>query len=172
MSADMLALFRRISVGVYIVGVAHGAERDAFTAAALMQASYDPLLLALAINPQHASYRLLRDSGTFAVSVLGRDQMQLARRFGGVVQDGTDKMTSVSWRLGERGAPILEGALAFFDCTVQTDNVAGDHRLVLGLVTDGAILTHDGSPLLYADTANMDGSAVLFPASFNASPRS
>src|SRR3984957_1056455 len=168
MSTDMLALFRRITVGVYIVGVAHGAERDAFTASGLMHVSYDPLLLALAINPQHASYRLMRDSGEFAVSVLAHNQMQLARRFGSAIPDGTDKMTSVPWGRRQRGIPILEDSLAFFDCTVQTDNPAGDHHIVLGLVTGGAILTHDGSPLLYADTANMDGSAALYPASFSA----
>jgi hypothetical protein len=33
MSGSIAALFKRLTQGVYVVGVAHGEERDAFTAA-------------------------------------------------------------------------------------------------------------------------------------------
>ena len=39
----------------------HGEARNAFTAAWVMQVSFDPLLLALSINPHHSSYRLLKE---------------------------------------------------------------------------------------------------------------
>ncbi|MGA2365499.1 MAG: flavin reductase family protein [Steroidobacteraceae bacterium] len=164
MSADIVALFRRITLGVYIIGVAHETKQDAFTAAAVIQASYDPLLLALAINPKHASYRLLHAGGYFTVSVLAHNQLGLARRFGASVQDDPDKMLSVSWRRGHGGTPILADALGFFDCSVRAEHAAGDHRIVLGEVTDGAILVPAASPLLYADTDDMDGSAALYPS--------
>ena len=51
-------LVKRLTQGVYVVGVAHGEKRNAFTAAWIMQVSFDPLLLALSINPQHSSYQL------------------------------------------------------------------------------------------------------------------
>jgi flavin reductase (DIM6/NTAB) family NADH-FMN oxidoreductase RutF len=171
MSAEIVALFRRITLGVYIIGVAHETEQDAFTAAALMQASYDPLLLALAINPEHASYRLLQAGGSFTVSVLARNQLRLARRFGVSVKDDPDKMLGVSWRRGHGGAPILADALGFFDCSVQAQHSAGDHRIVLGQVRDGAILVPAGPPLLYADTDDMDGSAALYPSRLAADTR-
>jgi flavin reductase (DIM6/NTAB) family NADH-FMN oxidoreductase RutF len=57
--SEIHALFRRLSSGVYVIGVADGERRDAFTAAWVMQVSYDPLLLALSINPNHASYPIL-----------------------------------------------------------------------------------------------------------------
>ena len=40
---------------------------------------------------------------------------------------------------------------------------AGDHELVLGRVVDGKILDPSATPLTYADTGQMDGSAALFP---------
>ena len=55
MSGSIAALFRRLTQGVYVVGVASGETRDAFTAAWVMQVSYDPLLLALSINANHSS---------------------------------------------------------------------------------------------------------------------
>ena len=51
----LAALFRRLTLGVYVVGVAHDGQRDAFTAAWLMQVSFEPLLLALSVNPANAS---------------------------------------------------------------------------------------------------------------------
>ena len=53
MSRSVAALFKRLTQGVYVVGVAHGEERNAFTASWVMQVSFDPLLLALSINPHH-----------------------------------------------------------------------------------------------------------------------
>ena len=57
MKRSIAALFQRLTQGVYVVGVAHGAVRNAFTAAWVMQVSFDPLLLTLSINPHHSSVR-------------------------------------------------------------------------------------------------------------------
>ena len=79
---EIAELFHRITLGVYVVGVAHDERRDALTAAWVMQASFDPPLLALGINPLNASYALLHGSGTFTVNVLKQGQLDVARRFG------------------------------------------------------------------------------------------
>jgi flavin reductase (DIM6/NTAB) family NADH-FMN oxidoreductase RutF len=168
MNPDIVALFRRLTLGVYVIGVADGSKRDAFTASSVMQASYRPLLLSIAVNPEHASYPLLHAARTFAVSVLGRDQMERARRFGtsSLSEQGADKMKGVRWRIGRLGAPILEAALGFFDCAVEAEMPAGDHRIVLGRVIDGAVLDPGGAPLAYAETHNLDNSAALYPEVF------
>ena len=77
MSGSVAALFQRLTQGVYVVGVAHGEVRNAFTAAWVMQVSFDPLLLALSINPHHSSYGLLRDGRAFSVNVLKKSQLEL-----------------------------------------------------------------------------------------------
>jgi flavin reductase (DIM6/NTAB) family NADH-FMN oxidoreductase RutF len=166
MNQAIVALFRQLTLGVYVIGVADRSKRDAFTASSVMQASYRPLLLSIAINPEHASYALLHSGRTFAISVLGRDQLQQARRFGTASLHEVDKMTGVRWRAGRFGAPILESALGFFDCTVEAEMPAGDHRIVLGRVIDGAVLVPGGIPLYYADTHNLDDSAALYPQSY------
>jgi len=55
MSGSVASLFQRLTQGVYLVGVSHEDRRNAFTAAWVMQVSFDPLLLALSINPRHSS---------------------------------------------------------------------------------------------------------------------
>jgi flavin reductase (DIM6/NTAB) family NADH-FMN oxidoreductase RutF len=78
MKRSIAALFQRLTQGVYVVGVAHGAVRNAFTAAWVMQVSFDPLLLTLSINPPHSSYLLLKEGRAFSVNVLKKGQLDLA----------------------------------------------------------------------------------------------
>ena len=160
---EVAELFHRFTQGVYVVGVADGDERDAFTAAWVMQVSFDPLLLALSINPEHASYPLLISGGGFTVNVLTVDQQDLARRFGTRSGRDENKLAGIKWRPGRTGAPILEDTLAYFDCELSGEMGAGDHELVLGRVRGGGLLHPDAAPLIYSDTGNMDGSSDLYP---------
>jgi flavin reductase (DIM6/NTAB) family NADH-FMN oxidoreductase RutF len=158
-------LFRTLSAGVYAVGAAHREQRDLFTAAWVMQVSFDPLLLGLSINPHNASYELLHAGGGFTVNVLTQDQLELARRLGTRSGRDENKLAGIRWRGGRTGAPILEDALAYFDCELTGRHAAGDHELVLGRVIGGDILRPGAAPLTYRETGNMDGSAELYPAS-------
>ena len=160
------ALFHRLSLGVYVVGVAHDEHRNAFTAAWITQASFDPLLLALSINRQNASFPLVHASGAFTVSVLKRGQTDLARQFGTRSGRDQDKLAGVRWEPGRNGAPYLSDSLAYFDCELTESLPAGDHELILGRVVGGRILDHEGVPLAYAETGDMDGSSALYPSRF------
>jgi flavin reductase (DIM6/NTAB) family NADH-FMN oxidoreductase RutF len=133
------ALFRRLSSGVYVVGATHGDQRGAFTAAWVMQVSYEPLMLALSINPQHATYPLLQASRTFTVNVLKSGALDLARRFGTRSGRDGDKLAGVAWHAAKGGAPVLDDALAYFDCEVARTVPAGDHELVVARVIDGKL---------------------------------
>jgi flavin reductase (DIM6/NTAB) family NADH-FMN oxidoreductase RutF len=164
--SEIAALFHRLSYGLYVVGVAAGDRRDGFTAAWVMQASFDPLVLALSINSSNASYELLHAGGGFTVNVLKQGQLELARRFGTRSGRNEDKLAGIRWKPGRSGAPILEEALAYFDCELSGRHRAGDHELVLGRVVDGKILAPGAAPLTYADTGDMDQSADLYPTSF------
>ena len=159
---EIAALFRRLSVGVYVIGVADGERYGAFTASWVTQVSFDPLLLALSVNPQNASYAILRAGRAFTANVLERGQLDLARRFGTSSTREHDKLAGLRWHAADNGAPILNDALAYFECELQDRHPAGDHELVVGRVVGGRILNPDAAPMLYAETGDMDGSSALF----------
>jgi flavin reductase (DIM6/NTAB) family NADH-FMN oxidoreductase RutF len=163
-SESIATLFERLTQGVYVVGVAHGAARNAFTAAWVMQVSYDPLLLALSINPQHSSYPLLEEGRAFSVNVLKKGQLDLAAHYGR--SDGSNKLASTEWTTDRFGLPLLREALAWFGCRVVSEHPAGDHRLVLGKVFDGRLLDPNAEPMSYCETGAMDGAVALFPDVF------
>jgi flavin reductase (DIM6/NTAB) family NADH-FMN oxidoreductase RutF len=161
--ADVADLFRRLNAGVYVVGVAEGERRNAFTAAWLMQVSFDPPLLALSVNPGHASYPLLVGGGGFAVSVLSHDQLHLARHFGTRSGREVDKLAGIAWRPGRTGAPILTEAVAWLECRLTERLPAGDHEIVIARPLAGELLRPDAIPLTYADTGDLDRSRELYP---------
>jgi flavin reductase (DIM6/NTAB) family NADH-FMN oxidoreductase RutF len=154
-AGDVVALFRRLTLGVYVVGVTDRQRHDAFTAAWIMQASFNPLMLAVSINPDNASYELLHATGGFTVNVLKQGQLELARRLG--------TLAGIRFRPGRLGSPILEDALAYFECELMGRTRAGDHELILGKVVAGRVLDRNAAPLTYAETGDMDGSSALYP---------
>ena len=164
MDGSIAALFQRLTLGVYVVGVAHKEARNAFTAASLMQVSFDPLLLALSINPHHSSYRLIRQGQAFSVNVLNKGQLDLAAHYGQPAV--VDKLVSTAWTTGRTGMPLLREAVAWFECQVMDEHQAGDHVLVLGKVIDGKLLDAKAEPMAYRDTGAMDGASALFPGAF------
>lgn len=157
----MNELFKCVTHGVYVIAVSDGVHCNAFTAAWVMQVSFDPPLLAISINPEHYSYHLLQEGGVCTVNVLGQHQAHIAEHFGRPHDD--DKMAGFAWQQGLSSAPVLADSLAYFDCQVSHYADAGDHKLVVCNVIAGAIL-NQGSPLLYRQTGNMDGSSELYHA--------
>jgi flavin reductase (DIM6/NTAB) family NADH-FMN oxidoreductase RutF len=165
MSDSIAALFQRLTQGVYVVGVAHGELRNAFTAAWVMQVSFDPLLLALSINPRHSSYALLKQGRAFSVNVLKKSQLDLAANFGRPAH--VDKLAVTEWMTGRTGAPLLREALAWFECQLVGELPAGDHVLMLGNVIDGKLLDSKAEPMAYREAGAMDGASALFPDTFS-----
>jgi len=152
-------LFKTLSHGVYVIGVSDGSRHNAFTAAWVMQVSFNPPLLAISINPANYSYQLLQAGGICTVNVLGQHQYAIAEHFG---RSGlADKMAGHEWLAAETGTPVLAVSLAYFDCRVTHYADAGDHKLAVCRVVAAGKL-HDGQPLLYNQTGNMDGSDRLY----------
>lgn len=164
MSDGIRDLFQRLTHGVYVVGVIDGAGRNAFTAACVMQVSYNPLLLALSVNRRHSCYGTLKRGQAFSINVLKKGQMDLAAHYARPASD--DKLASTAWTTGRTGAPLLKDALAWFECDAIADYPAGDHALVLGQVIGGEVLDDVAEPMTYRETGNLDGVAALYPKSF------
>jgi flavin reductase (DIM6/NTAB) family NADH-FMN oxidoreductase RutF len=164
MVGQIEGLFRQLTHGVYVIGVGGEGQRNAFTAAWVMQVSFKPLLLALSVNPKHSSYAILKASGLFSVNVLGSEQQALARHFGAPAS--TDKLATVAWHAGRAGVPLLDEALAYFDCRFRHECEAGDHRLVVGRVVGGEWINHEARPMSYRDIGDMDESSGLYPERF------
>ncbi|MCF6203343.1 MAG: flavin reductase family protein [Methylococcaceae bacterium] len=153
------AIFKHITQGVYVISVVKGNQKNAFTAAWVMQVSFAPPLICFSINPEHHSYKILQESGICCISVLNNEQYIEASHFGQSICK--DKMAGFQWQKTKTGSPALADSLAYFDCKVEHYANAGDHQLVICSIVDAAIL-NEGNPMLYTDTQDMDNSSELY----------
>src|SRR5579872_2077682 len=94
---------------------APGGDRLGLTATAVCSVSADPPTLLCCVNRQIAPFAAIRESGIFAVNVLGVEDRELAERFASEIQ-GEERFDIGAWTAMSTGAPVLESALATFDC--------------------------------------------------------
>lgn len=134
------AALRKIPHGVYVVGLRHDAVINAFTATWLTQVSFTPPLVVLGIRKDSHSLQMLQAGRVFSVNLLGKAQKALAEHFVKPATVFGEKLKTVAHRPGKTGAPILEDAIAHFECEVrEIADTHGDHALVIGEVVEAKV---------------------------------
>jgi flavin reductase (DIM6/NTAB) family NADH-FMN oxidoreductase RutF len=137
--------FGRFATGVTVVtarspdGKLRGVTVNSFSAVSL-----DPPLVLWSLRRNAPSLADFAASSHFAVNVLSAEQAGIAQRF---AQAHSDKFQSVAWAPGLGGCPLIDGALATFECIVERQIEGGDHVIFLGRV--GGSACRDGDPLVF-----------------------
>ncbi|SIT14105.1 NADH-FMN oxidoreductase RutF, flavin reductase (DIM6/NTAB) family [Roseivivax lentus] len=115
----------------------------AITANSFASLSLDPPLVLW--SPARASKRFapFTECTRYAIHVLAEDQGDLCHA---VARDGRALGPDVL-RTGDTGIPVIEQALARYECTRHAVHDGGDHAIVVGEVTQ--VTRREGSPLLF-----------------------
>jgi flavin reductase (DIM6/NTAB) family NADH-FMN oxidoreductase RutF len=131
---ELRGLFRDVPSPVSVVTVDVAGQAAGLTVDSLVSLSIEPPLVGVAVGRQAALHELLREAGSFAVSVLASGQEHLAQHFArGVPPIGL--WTGIETSRGELDAPLLEGALGWIECRLASELETGDHTLFVGEVT-------------------------------------
>jgi flavin reductase (DIM6/NTAB) family NADH-FMN oxidoreductase RutF len=129
---ELRTLMRRFPSGVAVVTIDLAGQRLGLTVGSLVSLSLDPPLVGVSISRFAALHELLREASGFAVSLLAAGQEALAQHFARGVPP-IALWTGIEARDGERG-PLLEGALGWVECGVESELPAGDHTIFVGAV--------------------------------------
>ncbi|WP_084153943.1 flavin reductase family protein [Simplicispira psychrophila] len=134
------------ATGVTIV-TARSAQGEliGLTASSFNSVSLTPPLVLWSLARNAASLAVFSAGSHYAINVLGACQKPLAERF---ATRGIDRWTDVEHTAGVSGAPLLQGAIATFECFNRSRYEEGDHVIFVGEVER---CTHNAgaSPLLY-----------------------
>ena len=126
--------------------------RRGLTATAVCSVSADPPTLLCCVNRQIVPYAAIRESEVFAVNVLGTKDRELAERFAGEI-NGEARFETGVWNTLKTGAPILESALANFDCRLARLEEVATHGILFGEIQAVRFQPPGTEPLLYAHGA-------------------
>jgi flavin reductase len=130
---ELQALMRRLPHGVAVVTVDAGGERLGLTLDSLVSLSVEPPLVGISVSRQAAMHELLREAGGFALSLLAAGQEDVAQHFARGVPP-IAHWHGIATRPGAAGAPLLEGALGWIECSVAAEHPVGDHTFFVGEV--------------------------------------
>jgi flavin reductase (DIM6/NTAB) family NADH-FMN oxidoreductase RutF len=120
---------------------------------AVMPCGETPPLVLVCIEREANMHRALATSRTFAVSVLSSEQEKVARHFADRRRPlGIEQFDVVDWLPGpSTDAPLIAGALAYYECDLWRTYDGGDHTIFMGRVLahsrqadQDALLFHDG----------------------------
>jgi flavin reductase (DIM6/NTAB) family NADH-FMN oxidoreductase RutF len=134
------------ATGVAVVTAVNGGEPVGMTIQSFCSLSLDPPLILLCPALSSTSWPRIEPVGRLCVNLLSDGQEGLARQF---ARSGAYKYAGVSWTpSADTGSPMLEGALAWIDCGIETIHPGGDHLVVICRVLDLAART-DRRPLMF-----------------------
>ncbi len=143
------AMMGRFATGVTVVAARLGPLLAGMTANAIASVSIDPPLLAASVSRSSETHGAIVGSHSFAVSVLSAAQQPLAECFAQPTTAAKlQRFCDAPWHEAETGSPILEGAIAFFDCRITASHPGGDHTIFIGEIV-AAGYDEAGEPLLW-----------------------
>lgn len=147
-AADFRHILGHYPTGVSVITAAHddGSPAAGMVVGTFTSVSLDPPLVAFLPDKKSSSWPQIKETGRFCVNVLGADQEALCRQFSA---RGGDKFEGVAWRPSPSRNPILEGIVAWVDCTIEQVVESGDHYIVVGRVVDLELEADDSSPLTF-----------------------
>ena len=146
-------LMARFATGVTVVAARHGPLLAGMTANAIASISVDPPLMMASVARRAETHGAIIGSHAFAISVLASDQRELADCFAQPTTAAKlTRFCDATWDEAESGSPILDGALAYYDCRLVNRFDGGDHTIFLGEIV-AAGYREDAEPLLWYASA-------------------
>jgi flavin reductase (DIM6/NTAB) family NADH-FMN oxidoreductase RutF len=137
------------ATGVTVVTVDYEGEIQGMTANAFTSVSLDPLLVLVCVDHNARTHAHLHARKRFGINVLAQDQRRISEHYARPDRDPSraEQEAGARFERTEHGTPVLQGALAFLECRLQTAQDAGDHTIFIAEVEQ--VVVRGGEPLLY-----------------------
>lgn len=140
---------RQVASSVAVITSRAGSHVNGLTATAVCSVSASPPVILVCVNKGASAEAIIAESGVFAVNFLTEEQHLVARLFSTSKLSAEERFGEGRWQAQVTGAPVLDGALASFDCIVENCIASGTHNIYFGRVVAAESLDQEG--LIYRD---------------------
>lgn len=148
--AGLRTIMGRFATGITVL-TAPGEHGHGMTANAFSSVSLEPPLVLCCVSRAARMHSAILAAQSFGVSILGADQRELARYFADWRRpSGQAQFEAVDCTPGEKtGAPLLDGSIAWLECTLRHTYEGGDHSIFVGEVVSSMRGTDQDSLVFY-----------------------
>lgn len=144
--------------GLYVVGSRAGGTYNLMTLNWATQVSFDPKTVAISVEREALTHRLIDEGRCFTLNIVSRDDRAIVRKFVKPVEADLDAHTlnGFAFHEGRTGAPVLSQALAHLDCELRESVPVGGSTLFLGEVVDAAFHGAEDTEVLRMEDTKMN----------------
>ena len=148
-SDEFRDVMARLPAGVVVVSARIGTGYRGLTASSLVSVSAEPPLVMVGLEREATTRTAVIEGKAFNVSVLARAQEFIAERFAGRAPAVDAEWREIPHRIGTNGIPLIEGCIAWLECSLLEVHAAGDHDICVGRVA--VAVQGSGDPLILWD---------------------
>ena len=142
-------VFRKLSYGVYIVSCKDKDKYTGCTVNSIMQITSSPATIALSVNHDNYTNKIITNTKKFAVSILSEESTPLSiGTFGFRSGRDFDKFSVIPYEIVDE-MPIIKDACAYLICEIKDKIETSTHSVFIAEVTNGDVL-NDKTPMTYA----------------------
>jgi flavin reductase (DIM6/NTAB) family NADH-FMN oxidoreductase RutF len=143
--------FRRamgcFATGVTIITVDLDGEVHGMTANAFASVSLDPPLVLVCVDHAARTHAHLHARKRFGVNVLAVEQRAISEYYAQPAEEQVGQQAVARFDRTIHGTPVLQGALTYLECRLQSAHDAGDHTIFIADVEE--LTVRPGEPLLF-----------------------
>ena len=141
---DHSQVLKQFPYGLYLLGASRNGHPLVILANWVMQVSFSPPMVAVAIEVESKMHQYITDSRHFSVNVLPMGDTDLPRAFLKSQEPRDGLINGHPFQMGRHGSPLITDASSSLECQVVASHEAGDHTIFMGLVMQSAL--HNQTP--------------------------
>ncbi len=138
-SSNFDPVLGRVASGIYILTAGSGDRATGMLTSWAMQAGFTPPMISVAIKHGRYVGDWLTQGEPFVLNVLGEDQADLLKHFGGGFEPEEPAFNNLAITHCPRGVPILTDCLGHLECEPQSHVDSGDHRIFVAKIVRGGL---------------------------------
>lgn len=139
----------RYPTGVVIVSARTGSHDHAMTVNSFTTVSLEPPLVLFCVERDARFHDAVTHKGHFGVSILAAQHRSVATWLSTPGRPLVGQLDQIPHEYSPNGCALIGGALAHLEAEITDVHSAGDHSIVVGLVTHLAMPDVPAAPLVY-----------------------
>lgn len=139
----LTTILRKMPYGLFIVATGSRGRSAAIIANWITQVSFEPPLMAVALEIDSNILHLLEESRSFSINTLPSGSGAKARRYLKSLRQDDANVSVNDFTLSDRGIPHLNDAADVLMCNVVSTLRTGDHMLFVGEIIEWYSQSHD-----------------------------
>jgi flavin reductase (DIM6/NTAB) family NADH-FMN oxidoreductase RutF len=152
---EIRGFHRKFVTGVTIVTATDGKHPRGLALNAFSSVTVSPAMVLVCVNKTSSTHDVLFSAERFAVNLLSRDQLDVAKRF---AAKSDDKFSGLDWHLGEHGSPIIRNSCAHLEAEITMRVRTSTHTVFFGRVLSARSTAEE--PLVYLGSEFFDGARL------------